>query len=103
MREQGFPPGNVFVEKDNDNHQISSRCSPNHQCPDKTFLVAQVEERVTFMLQAIIFDFQSDSVGNVVLQPTFVDVEYFVEHAGDMETEPIHTVERFAGCYLLFR
>ena len=29
-------------------------------------------------------------IGNIVLQPAFVDIQHFVEHTGDMKTQRVH-------------
>ena len=55
------------------------------------------------MRQAVVFNCQADAVGNIVLQPAFVNIQYLIEHSRNMETDTVHAVERFAGLHLLFR
>ena len=48
------------------------------------------------MRQAIGLDRITDLIGNIGLQPALLDVKHLVEHAGDVETQCIHALERIA-------
>ena len=100
---QSFTTFLIFVEEDHDHHQITGRSRPDHQRTDEAFLIPQVEERITLVCQAVIFNRQADPVRNIVLQPAFVNIQYFIEHSRNMETDSVHAVERFAGLHLFFR
>ena len=47
-------------------------------------------------------DVKADTVGNIILQPAFVYIQHFVEHAGNMETDPVHAIESGSGFYFFF-
>lgn len=103
MVEQGLAPWLVLVEEGEHHHQVARRRRADHQRPHESLLRAQVEEGISLVRQAIILDRQADLVGDVVLQPALVYVEHLVEHAGNVEPDPVHLLERLAGKDLLLR
>ena len=53
------------------------------------------------MREAVVFDRVANLVGDVGLEPALVDVEHFVEHAGDVKAQGVHAAELLARSYLL--
>ena len=78
----------VFIEEHHHHHQFACRSRANHQCAKESLLIAQVEECQSLLL-CISAYFVAYLVRNVVLQPTFVDVQHLVKHARNMKSHAI--------------
>ena len=103
MAQQSLPTLLIFVEEDHHHHQVACRGRTDHQRTDETLLIAQIEEGIPLMREAIGFDAVADPVGNIILQPALLNVEHLVEEGRDVETHTVPGIGRDTRLDLLFR
>ena len=88
MLEKGNASHFVLVEEDNHDHEFASRSGANHESAEEALLIAKVEESEAVGL-GVRANFVADLVGNVVLEPALVDIQYLIEHARNVKAYAI--------------
>ena len=82
-------------------HQFARRRGTDHDVTQQAFLRAQVEEREIVGV-GIVAHRVANLVGDVVLQPAFVDGQYLVECSRNVESHRVHLVVLHVLLHLLF-